>query len=308
MGFENPLVITGANGHLGRRLIARLDGVRPVRAVVRSERAADLVRGLELANPVDVLIADYADEAAMYGAVTGSSHVVHLVGIIKETRSNRYRDAHEATCSVLARVAERAGLDRVVYMSILGSSPDSHNSCLASKGCAESLLHDARTPVLVLQVPMVLGEDDYASRALRARAFKAWNVVFRASSLEQPIYAGDVVDALVSGVSNPGLDDLTLQLAGPESLTREALTQRGASAVGRRTRVISLPVSLGHSMAYIMERLSANPALTRAMLGVLDHDDDVDPTPAPEALAITLTSLNETLRRCVGLDSRATLD
>ncbi len=302
MESSDPLVITGANGHLGRKLITRLDGTRPLRAVVRSQRAADLVCDLNLSHEIDVRIADYQDAAAMFDAMAGSSHAVHLVGIIKETRDNRYHDAHEATCKVLADAAERVGLQRLVYLSILGSQPHSDNPCLASKGRAESLLLTARTPALILQVPMVLGEDDYATRALNERAHKTWNVILRACSREQPIYAEDVVSAIVAGLSNPGLIDQRVLLAGPESLTQRALAQRGATVVGRRTRVISLPVGLGYAMAYVMEKVLARPPLTRAMLGVLDHDDDIDPLVGANELGITLTPLDEILRRCLTND------
>ena len=53
-------------------------------------------------------------------------------------------------------------------------------------------------------------------------------------------------------------------------------------------------------MPSLAEKLLANPPLTRAMLGVLDHDDDIDPKPACDALGIQLTPLDETLLRCVG--------
>ncbi|MFB3106212.1 MAG: hypothetical protein ACE1ZA_15010 [Pseudomonadales bacterium] len=127
-------------------------------------------------------------------------------------------------------------------------------------------------------------------------------MILRASSREQPIYAEDVVSAIVAGLSNPGLIDQRVLLAGPESLTQRALAQRGATVVGRRTRVISLPVGLGYTMAYIMEKVLAHPPLTRAMLGVLDHDDDIDPLVGANELGITLTPLDEILRRCLTND------
>ena len=184
----------------------------------------------------------------MFDAMAGSSHAVHLVGIIKETRDNRYHDAHEATCKVLADAAERVGLQRLVYLSILGSQPHSDNPCLASKGRAESLLLTARTPALILQVPMVLGEDDYATRALNKRAHKTWNVILRASSREQPIYAEDcrqahagdftpgVVSAIVAGLSNPGLIDQRVLLAGPESLTQRLVHKVSGATRSNRCR------------------------------------------------------------------------
>lgn len=294
------LAITGANGHLGRRLITAMDGQVPIRALVRSERAALQIRRLPLAAPPEVQLVDYLNPASMRSALDGSSAVVHLVGIIRESAENRYRQAHEDSCRVVAEAAGGAGAGRIVYLSILGSAPQARNACLASRGRAEALLSQSSVPALILRVPMVLGEDDYASRALARRARRGISVVFRGSSLEQPIYAGDVVSAMQAGLALPLEGARTLDLAGPESLSRAELTRRAAAAVGRRTRVVSLPLFLALGMAGVLERVSRNPPVTRAMLGVLDHDDRIDPAPAMQALGIELTPLAEVLRRCVG--------
>lgn len=298
MSESGRVLVTGANGHLGRRLLARLAGGRPLRAVVRSERAA---RAVAEAASVETRVLDYADAAALSAAAEGCSHAVHLVGILKQGPTSSYQRAHEDTTRALACAADAGGLRRIVYLSILGSRPDSTNACLASKGRAEQILLGAKTPALVLRVPMVLGEGDLASRALRGQALAPLLFLTRAgASLEQPIYAGDVVEAIAAGVERPDLDDLVLDLAGPESLSHRDLVARAAALHGRRPRVVPLPLALVAGVAGIMERVSKAPPLTRAMLGVLDRDDAVDPREACRRLGLELTPLDETLRRCVG--------
>ena len=298
---QGRVLITGANGHLGRRLIAKLAGRRPLRAVVRSERAADQVRALPQAQQTEIVVLDYADAEALTQAARGCSHAIHLVGILKEDSTRRYAVAHEATTRALAQAAEAQGLRRILYLSILGSHPESANACLASKGRAERILLEAKTPALILRVPMVLGEGDFASRALRAQAKASIVPLLRGGrGREQPIYAGDVVEACAHGLSEPDLDDLALDLAGPESLSRRALLERSARLHGRRPRVLPLPFALNLALAALLETLLRDPPLTRAMLGVLDHDDDIDPSEACARLRLELTPLDEMLRRCVG--------
>jgi len=295
------IVVTGANGNLGQRLLRELSSSgTPLRALVRSAAAAEQLRALALTPAPEIVEVDYLSVAAMTAALAGATAVVHLVGIIKESRRSSYRAAHEGTagvlCDALARAAEAP---RVIYLSILGSSPGSANPCLASKGRAEERLLRAALPALVLRVPMVLGEGDHASAALAARASRKRALVLRASSLEQPIYAGDVTAAVRRAIDAPAAETPTgaVDLAGPESLTRAALTERAAAALGRRCRVWSLPLGLGLFAAAVLERVSADPPVTRAMLGVLDHDDAIDPAPAAARLGIALTPLDETLRR-----------
>lgn len=297
--MNEGVLITGANGHLGRRLIRRLAGQRPVRAVVRSRRAREQLAAHSDAGECEVEILDYADVGALTRAARGCRHVVHLVGIIKESGNSSYTAAHEDTTRALVAVARSVPLQRIVYLSIIGSHADARNPCLASKGRAEDILLAGPVPALILRVPMVLGEGDFASRALarRARARFAWT--FRGQSLEQPIYAGDVVEAIVAGLENPDLDDVTINLAGPESLSRNALTTRAGRAVGGKPVTLSLPLGLGMAMARALGIVSANPPVTAAMLGVLDHDDAIDPLPACERLGIRLTPLDEMLRMCL---------
>ena len=109
---------------------------------------------------------------------------VHLVGIIKESANSRFVDAHEATTRTLEAAAARAGVSRIVYMSILGSHPEAANACLASKGRAEQILLEGRISTVVLRVPMVLGEGDYASAALARKAVRSLVFELGASSLE----------------------------------------------------------------------------------------------------------------------------
>lgn len=295
------ILITGANGNIGLRLLSELleQTSTPVRALVRSDRAkASIEAQLPSSAQLEVVVGDYADVAVVTAAAQDCAAAVHLVGIIKESASNSFQTAHVATSEVLAQAAETAGVQQVVYLSILGSTPGSANACLRSKAEAEQVLLAASPAAKILRVPMVLGEGDYASAALISRGHKSLNFVLRAQSLEQPIYVGDVVAAVRAALAAPA-QDMQLDLAGPESLPRAELIQRTAALLGRPTKIVSLPVGLGYAAAFVLEKLSANPPVTRAMLGVLDHDDQVDAQPALEALALELTPLDDMLKHCI---------
>jgi NADH dehydrogenase len=299
------ILVTGANGHLGRRLIERIASGpgerRPVRALVRSRSAAAVLERLPEASRPEIAIVDYTDSEALARAAEGCAGAVHLVGIVRESSSSSYTEAHEATTRALAAAAPRAGLRRVVYLSILGSRAGERNACLASKGRAEDILLEGATPALVLRVPMVIGRGDFVSAMLRAQARARVVPLLRGGSgREQPIDGDDVVDAILAGLARSELERSALDLAGPESISRLELLLRSARLWGNRPTVLPLPYAVEHAFAWLAEKLFANPPLTRAMLGVLDHDDDIDPKPACDRLGIALTPLEETLRRCVG--------
>ena len=73
----------------------------------------------------------------------------------------------------------------------------------------------------------------------------------------------------------------------------------------KQTRVVSLHVGLGLALAWIMTKLSADPPLTPAMLGVLDHDDDVDSERALKMLGLdNLTSVDEMLQHVLAVQTK----
>jgi len=287
-------VITGANGHIGKRLIRSLidRGETDIVALVRSDRAARTLR--DEGFDIDVQVVNYADAAGIRAAVGRCDVVFHLIGIIKESKANPFELAHEAACQAL-RDAD-LGASTIINLGIVGSDANSPNACLRSRARAESILMTGPSRVICLRVPMVLGEGDYASFALGRNARKSVALTYRAGSMEQPVDCQDVITALLSAAETP-LESGVLELAGPESLSRSALIERAGQLLGHQPKVISLPLWLGLVLAAALEKFSSNPPVTRAMLGVLDHDDRVDSREACMALGMSLTPLDETLKR-----------
>lgn len=293
-------MITGANGNLGRRLVKRLLSKASVVAVVRSDKAANSILDMPLSTSekarLSVQVVDYTSVVQLSMAAAKCHRAVHLVGILKEGGGASYYESHEQSSQALADALNGTGVVHVTYLSIVGSKADADNACLASKGRAEEILRNGQTPCCILRVPMVLGSGDYASFALAKRARQRVSVTFRAESLEQPIYAGDVIEAIYRAGSEEV--DQVLDLAGPETLSRRALTQRAATLLGTSTSVVSLPIALGFALAGILEMLTNHPPFTRAMLGVLDHDDAVYSDAAWQTLKLAeRTTLDDMLEK-----------
>ncbi len=286
------VLITGANGHLGIRLVSKLYPQHQVVAVVRSENARQMLAGVGC----ETHVIDYSDSDALKQLLAGCECAIHLVGIIKASKANSYEHAHERPCEALVAAAEASCLKHIVSLSIIGSDAASPNACLASRGRAENILLASSVPVTLIRVPMVLGEGDFASRALGKKAASSFVMSFRTTSLEQPIYAGDVVDAIEAAV-NKKMGAGILEIAGPESISRQALIKRAARVSGNDPAIISIPLFIGLMLGWLLERLLASPPVTADMIELLDHDDRVDVSSAVNQLDIQLTSLDDMLAK-----------
>ena len=299
--MKDKILVTGANGNLGKKFILSKGEVE-VCALVRSKKAKDDLMSFVQANDiqdVQIVKCDYLNKQVIKELARSCSYMLHLVGIIKENKDNNFDLVHKQTTKALIASIKGSGIKKCCYISILGAKEDSKNSCFSSRGFAEKLFLDSNMPSLILQVPMVLGEGDYACEALKKNALSRINFTFRKHSLEQPIYAEDIIDVInvdinrtLKGNHSPsGIK----ALAGPTSLTREKLIIKIAKKLGVKVKVFSLPLFLGYILARISEMLFSHPPITRAMLGVLDHDDDIDPLPSSKELGINLTALDKML-------------
>ena len=300
--MKKKVLVTGANGHLGKKFLLALSSY-DVCALVRSEKAQnDLINFIKDCGIQNVKVAkcDYLDMPAIKELASTCKYVVHLVGIIKENKENTFDLVHRQTTEVLIEALKDSKVEKISYINILGSKENSRNTCFSTRGFAEKVFLKSDIPCLILQVPMVLGEGDYASTALRKHALSHFNFTFRKKSLEQPIYAGDIVEAIRNDILKvlSGKTSATgiKFLAGIEPLTRENLIQMAAKIMGVKVRVFSVPLALGICLAWVFEKLLIDPPISRAMLGVLDHDDNVDPFPACKQLDIELTSLKSMLK------------
>jgi uncharacterized protein YbjT (DUF2867 family) len=307
--LSDGIVVTGANGQLGRAVLAKLaKGAHPsVRALVRSDRARATIEVATLDPAPDIRLVDYTSPRQMEKALGGARCVIHLVGIIKETPGAGYAEAHEQTCHALALAAYRAGVERIVYLSILGSTPDSQNPCLVSKGRAETMLLDDRVATTVIRVPMVIGGDDAASRSLRRQArSESVRLIGGGRTLQQPIDARDVVRAVLAACTAKPGQYLTLDAGGPECLSHRNLILRAARLWNNEPQIRSIPVGLARFGVACLETLQRNPPITRAMFDILQHDDRVDTDVFCKTLDIELTPLDTSLSDLIGPESEPT--
>ena len=288
------IIVSGANGYIGKAFLRRLlqTGHREIRALVRSEKAKN-----ELTTEfdgLDVVVVDYLDRRSIDSALLEGAHLFHLVGTIRQTREFSFREIHEDLCNAIVEAPTK--LLKITSLSVTGASFHSINSCLKSRANADRVFDESDVPTAVVRIPMVLGGNGRASETLRKNARKRLVFSFRASSLEQPIFLDDVIAILFESLKNKSLEGL-FDLGGPESITRRELIRLAGRIVRMNPIIISLPLALVNLFAWLLEKTQKEPLISRATLGVLDHDDNVDNSDTLAAFGLTLTSLDVMLRK-----------
>ena len=287
------IVVTGANGVLGKATIRRL-GETPdrsrVRALVRGQRQAESLAGL----PAAAVQVDYSDPGSLADALNGAAAVVHLAGALQPRRGERLHEANAGTTRSVASAAKAAGVRRFVYLSAPGAELRSPNQYLRSKALAESAIRRAGFEAVVFRVPMVLGEGTPSMRTLLDLAGRRVVPLVRAGRVRiQPVALADVVGAIQWALDIESPPVRTLDLVGPDTLTYAELLRRVSVRVGRRPLILGVPGWFAEATAVIAGGLGRG--WNRTLFDTLFNEHLGDATETRGLLPFPLTRVNDLL-------------
>jgi NADH dehydrogenase len=116
----------------------------------------------------------------------------------------------------------------------------------------------------------------------------------------QPIWIDDVAAYFAAALDKPEARNRTFELGGPDALTWNEFWQRLKGALGQRRPSVHVPVGLMRINALVTERLPGNIPLTRDLLTMLEHGDNVVRNDdAVQTFQLPLVPFDEQLRRAV---------
>ena len=289
------IAVVGANSAVGTALLAQVAAGGALDAVA-AVRRPEVVGGLPQSPRISPRVVDYRRTDDLTDAFAGTGAVVHLAGILFESRTSDYRSGNVEVTRAVVEAARAAGVGHIVFVSSLGADPRSRNGYFRSKGEAERLVAESGLDATIIRTPLLLGSGTAGGRALVAAASgPAARVLGGGAHRLRPLDVDDLCRAVLGCCERPAAGVRTCDLVGPETLTHRELIERAAGCLGREARVRSTPVWLARLAARVAG-LVRKGGLTPAVIDVITSDETVDRNAAAE-LGVSLTPLPDTLAR-----------
>jgi uncharacterized protein YbjT (DUF2867 family) len=292
------ILVTGGSGFVGGHVVHELRGRElAVRCLVRDPRKAAKLGawGCELAQ------GDMTDSASLRRAVDGVDTVVHLVAIRQGRREQFQRIMVDGTRELLG-AARDAGVRRFVLMSALGTSEQTKD-LVPYYGAKWQMEEDARAagiPHVIFRPSFVFAGDGgiLPTFAKLARLTPVTPIIGSGKQRIQPIWADDVAAYFAEAVGREDVLDRTFELGGPDIVTWNEFWERLKAVRGMRRPSLHVPVGLMRLNALVTERLPGDIPLTRDLLTMLEHGDNVATDDAAvRTFALPLVPLDDQLRR-----------
>jgi uncharacterized protein YbjT (DUF2867 family) len=237
--------VFGGSGFLGRHIVRALvrEGWRIRVAVRRPDLAAFLqpIGGVGQIQPVQANLR-FPDSIA--AAIEGAGAVVNATGVKAESGAQTYMAVHVEGARALARAASAARVSSYVHISGIGADPNSASPYIASKGLGEQATRETLADAVVMRPSVVFGpEDDFFNRfgALAAHS-PVLPLLGGGGTRLQPVYVGDVGQAVAAALSGAAKPGVAYELGGPRTMTLREAAELTLSAIDRRRGLIGLPL------------------------------------------------------------------
>jgi NADH dehydrogenase len=275
--MEHRVAILGGSGFIGRYVVKRLAERGDVVAVgARNAAAARFLKLKGDVGQVGLLNLAIDDERLLAAFLAGNQAVVNCVGILQQRGAQRFDRVHHTAPARLARLAREAGTTRLIHISAIGAEPRSTSAYARSKAAGEQAVRDAFPTATILRPSIVFGpEDQFFNRfATLAMVSPVLPLIGGGETRFQPVYVGNVADAVVRCLDDPATAGRTYELGGPKIYTFRALMELLLAEIRRKRLLIEIPFGLASLQARLMAILPS-PPLTPDQVELLKRDNVV---------------------------------
>ena len=286
-------VVTGAFGYTGRYIAHRLlDLGRSVRTLT-GRVGEDPFGGRVEAFPFNF---DRTD--ALAESLRGADTLYNTYWVRFSSGNITFDRAVENSCTLI-RAAEKAGIRRLVHISITNPSVDSPLPYFRGKGLVEQAIRESALSYAIVRPALVFGEGDVLLNniAWLLRRFPVFTVAGSGQYRAQPVYVDDLAELAVA--AGPGQDNTTFDAVGPETYTFDELVRLLAQRVGSRARIIHVPPALALNLGRLVGCLVRDVVLTREEIDGLAANllFSADPPRAATRFSEWLVQSGDTLGR-----------
>ena len=292
---ETLVTVFGGSGFLGRHVVRALAKRQyRIRVAVRRPDLAGHLQPLGRVGQIHAVQANVRNRPSVAAAVRGSDVVINLVGILFESGRQRF-DAVQSFGAEGVALAAAAHNARMVHVSAIGADEDSSAAYARAKRRGEELVLAATPEATIFRPSILFGpNDDFFNRfAGIARLSPFLPLVGGGHTRFQPVFAGDVAQAIAKAVDGATRPGAIYELGGPDVYTFRELMEFTLATIERRRLLLPLPFGVAKLQAAIFElvskfplRVLSKPLLTRDQVELLRYDNVVSDTARRDGLTL----------------------
>ena len=293
------VTVFGGSGFVGRQTVRALAkrGLR-VRVACRRPNVADRMRLLGDVGQIEIMQANIRMPSSIDRALDGAEACVNLVGVLYEGGRQRFHSLHAQGARAIAEAAAARGINRLVQVSAIGADAASPSKYARTKALGEEAAREAVPEAVVIRPSVVFGKDDDLFNRFAAMATMSPVLPLPGGGATrfQPVFVGDVAQAIAACVTDPAGAGRTYELGGPQVYSFRELMVLTLAQIQRQRILLPLPWPMARLIGTLGDLQAAilpiAPPLTSDQLELLKSDNVANPAlPGLAALGIRPTAV-----------------
>lgn len=299
---NQTIAVDGASGYVGSHLVHALckSGIR-VRAIVHPKANLSDCQFLSECG-AEIYKTDIdSNSETLKKALTGANTVVHLIGSIAPKKGQKLEELHAGITQQLVNAAKDSNA-KILMITALGTSADAISQYHKTKWEAEEIVRKSGLPYTILRPSLILGRQvGRRDSKLMARYIELIKtrpkvpLLGGGKNLLQPVFIGDLSNAISKVALSPDMTGKTLEIGGAEVLSMQELVSKLMDAIGKRKPLQPVPPALANILASVLELVQSVPMVSKDQVKLSTTDNICRDNALENQLALTPTPLAKAL-------------
>ena len=275
--MKNPIcTILGGGGFIGRYLVRNLTR-KNYRCIISSRKAFDKGYLKTQATPGSIELIDWNPNnfSELKDAIKNSDIVINLIGILFETRKQKFYNIHSKIPEVVSKICSESNVKKFIHISAIGAKENSKSIYQKSKFAGEIKALSNFKKTIIIRPSVVCGTEDNFTNLFSKLSFLPVIPIVGINYKFQPILVTDVADAIMKSIEIKNNEGKIYEIGGPKVISFGNMVKSILKTINKKRIVIPMPMPLAKVQAVLNSLLPVPPILTRDQCEILLEEDNI---------------------------------
>jgi uncharacterized protein YbjT (DUF2867 family) len=268
--------ILGGGGFIGRYLVRNLTK-KNYRCIISTRKAFQKGYLKTQATPgaIELLNWNPNNFSELKEAIKNSDIVINLIGILYETRKQKFYNIHTNIPEAIAKICSQSDVKKFIHISAIGANENSKSLYQKSKYQGEVKALNNFKDTVILRPSVVCGTEDNFTNLFSKLSILPVIPIVGINYKFQPILVEDVADAIVQAIEQKGNAGKIYEIGGPKIISFGDMVKSILKTINKKRFVVPMPMPIAKIQSAITDLLPFPPILTKDQCQILSEADNI---------------------------------
>ena len=268
--------ILGGGGFIGRYLVRNLTK-KNYRCIISTRNSFQKGYLKTQATPGAIELIDWNPNnfSELKEAIKNSDIVINLIGILYETRKQKFYNIHSTIPEVVAKACKESEVKKFIHVSAIGANDNSKSLYQKSKYSGEVKALNNFNKTVIIRPSVVCGTEDNFTNLFSKLSFLPVIPLVGINYKFQPILVNDVADAIVKAIETKNNENKIYEIGGPKIISFGDMVKSILKTINKKRFVVPMPMPIAKIQSTITDLLPFPPILTKDQCEILSEADNI---------------------------------